>query len=580
MTTSGLKIAESLRSSPRVYQRIVPDGTGRHHTRLLDNQYLRLLLSKPRDAVAISMGIRFRSAFDPDIAQATWGELIDRHPGLRLCLELPERAAEIGAGRASILENVEPPAMTIEDLRPLARDEREIRVRREFERLAHVEWQFDHWPLHHFSLLCVADDVLHLFFGGDHAISDGLSEVLVLGEFLEIYTARLQGRAARLAPSISAREYDDTLARIGRYQPTAEELALVRIEMERPPEYSSACLWNPNLSKASSSTRLFEVRSETLDAKATSGLLKKTVELNCSLNSVLLAAFLRTMAVHPHPKSIAMLLSTSGTNYPDAIVDRVFAGFSQVVPADFEVPGPDERIEDVLAAIHAQAHKKINSGLDRALARVFADNVKKIPLVRGEVPDPILSGANDIKRANIYFSFLGHVRFDPAGKAAEVTSIRTGGTNPAGSLECQFMIFGERLMLFFVFDSRYFDAQLIERFLGRFAWELETFSHSAASTAKQATEALPTPVGDAGKVATQLLEIAGETMHRDIAPDQLSLDMEGELGIDSLLRVRLAIQLYSRSSKRLDRDELLACRTLAQMVSVIGEQYPDGFADS
>lgn len=580
MSTSGLKITENRRSGPRVYQHPVPDGAVRHPTPLLDYQYLRLLCNKPQDAVAICMGIQFRSAFDPDAAQATWGELVERHPGLRLCLEIPKHATTIGAGRASILENVEPPAMTLEDLRGLSRDEQELCVRREFQRLGHVEWQYDRWPVHHFSLLCVADDELHLFFAGDHAIADALGEVLVLGEFLEIYTARLAGRAARLAPAISAGEYADRLTLITRYQPTAEELALVKDELERPPAYSGRCLWNPNRSKASVSERRFEVRSRALNEKATSALLKKTAELNCSMNSVILAAFLRTLAVHPHPKNIAIQLATSGTNYADVAFDGVFAGFAQCAPTDFEVPDPDARFEDTLAAVHAQAHKRLNSGLERALARVFADQVKKIPLVGGAIPEQKPGSATDAQRANLFLSFLGHTRFGPAGKDVQVARIRTGGTNPAGSLECQSLIFGEHLLLFFVFDSPYFDAQLIERFLDRCAAELETYSNPTTPSADPSTDASPAPAGHTGKVATQLLDIAAGMMHLEITPDELFLDLEGDLGIDSLQRVRLAAHLYSRSLKTLDRDALLACRTLAQMASVIEGHYPDGFTDS
>lgn len=61
----------------------------------------------------------------------------------------------------------------------------------------------------------------------------------------------------------------------------------------------------------------------------------------------------------------------------------------------------------------------------------------------------------------MHFSFLGHVRFGPTAKEVEVTRIRTGGTNPAGSLECQLLIFDGRLMLCLVFDGDYFDAPLI-----------------------------------------------------------------------------------------------------------------------
>lgn len=573
MTAAGPKVVETRRSMTHVYQQAVPDEAVRRPTRLLDYQYLRLL-SKPRDSVAICLAIQFRSAFDPGIAQATWGELIERHPGLRLCLELPKHARTAGAGRASILENVQPPAMTIEDLRGLAADEQETRVRREFDRLSHVEWQFDRWPLHHFSLLCVGDEQLHVFFAGDHAIADALGEVLVLGEFLEIYTARLAKRPPRLAPSISAAEYDDLLVRIGRYQPAADELALVRDEMGKRPDY-----WNPNRRKASASERRFEVLSRALSADTTSGLLKKTVELNCSANSIVLAAFLRTMAAYPHPRKVALQLATSGTNYPDIVFDRVFAGFAQCAPTDFEVPDPDARIDDIVAAVHPQVHKRLNSGFDRALARVLADQVKKVPLEGGMVSAPVRSGSSaDLPRANLHFSFLGHVRFGPAAKEVEIKRIRTGGTNPAGSLECQFLIFDDRLMLFLVFDSDYFDTPLIERFLDRFTTALETCSSPATPTAAPAAQA-SSPASRTGKVTEQLLEIAAETMHLEIAPDELALDLEGDLGIDSLQRVRLAIHLYSRSLKTLDRDALLACRTLAQMASVIEEHYPDGFAD-
>ncbi|GMV31315.1 MAG: hypothetical protein AMXMBFR59_34400 [Rhodanobacteraceae bacterium] len=580
MTAAGLHIAEHRHSALAVRQAAIPDDAIRYPTRLLDYQYLRLLLSQPRDSVAICLAVQFRGAFDPGVAQSTWGELIDRHPGLRLCLELPKHAMAIGQGRASILENVRPPAMTLEDLRGLTADAQEMRVRREFHRLSHVEWQFDQWPLHHFSLLCVGDDQLHVYFAADHAIADALGEILVLGEFIEIYTARLAGRAPRLAPAISAAEYDDLLARIGRYQPTAEELALVRDELERQPDQSRKCLWNPNRSKASASERHFEVLSRTLDGTATAGLMRKTVELNCSTNSVVLAAFLKAMAAHPHPRNVALQLATSGTNYPDLVLDRVFAGFAQCAPTDFEVPDAGARIDDVIASVHAKVHERLNSGFDRALAKVVAGQMKKVPLAGGVVSDPVRGSSADVQRANVHFSFLGQVRFGPAGKDADVTRIRTGGTNPAGSLECQFLIFDGRLMLFLVFDSAFFDAQLIERFLDRFAAELESCSLPPATSATPPPDTPSTPAGHTGKVGRQLLEIAAETMHLEIAPDQLALDLEADLGIDSLQRVRLAIHLYSRSLKTLDRDALLACRTLAQMASVIEEHYPDGFADS
>lgn len=558
-------------------QQAVPADVARHPVRILDNQYLRLLLNAPREAVSICMAIRFRAAFDPAAAQATWRALLDRHPGLRLCLGMPPLATSLGAGVAVILEGVEPPAMTIQDLRPMPRHAREARVQREFEALTHIEWHYDRWPLHHFSLLCVDDDRLELFFASDHAISDGLSEVLVLSEFIEIYLAQLSGRDARLPAAIAPQDYARIAAQMGRYRPSATELALAKTEMERPAEVSRACLWNPNRSTTAASTRKFEVRCEELDEQATARLLRLTVDRQCSMNSVLLAGFLKSLSLHPHPPRVAMLLSTSGTNYPDLEVDRVFGGFSQVVPIDFEVPAPNTCIEEVLTAVHTQAQERLGSGLDRTLARVFADNVKMIPLNGSEVPQRVLDEAADNKRANLYFSYIGHARFDPAADDTEISCVRSGGTNPAGSLECQFIITRGCLKLFFVFDSLYFDARLIERFIHRFARELDEFASTVPS---EVPDEAPPPASDCGKLANQVLDIASGTLHRYIAADQLALDLEGELGVDSLQRVRLAIQLYSRSGKAVHRDELLACRTLAHMVAVIAEHCPDGFADS
>ncbi|MGF7029218.1 amino acid adenylation domain-containing protein [Paenibacillus mucilaginosus] len=102
----------------------------------------------------------------PELLSRALQKVIDRHPMMRVVVE---------DGLQRILPRPLPYRMDIEDLRDRQPEEREARLDRERERMAHAVLQPDQWPLYEFKAFRLSDETSCLCVGFDPIVADAAS---------------------------------------------------------------------------------------------------------------------------------------------------------------------------------------------------------------------------------------------------------------------------------------------------------------------------------------------------------------------------------------------------------------------
>jgi amino acid adenylation domain-containing protein len=535
---------------------------------ILHGQYFHLLGYWLVNSTSLFSTVRVRGEFDLKIAWDSWQDLIARHPMLRSRFVIPQGATRFKDYQLEILDKPTPPAIPLTDLRQVDRDTQDRQIEEEKHRWLNYHWSLTEWPLHQFSVFHLEDSVYQIFFGNEHIISDGLSTHIIWREFWENYSARVSGRNPQLPPATSIEEYVETVKAMNNWQDADEDKALAEYTLNFGKQ---AYFWNPTGKNTSSQQPQFYSHKYILERETTAKLIAKTRELRLSVNSLLIGAFLRAIAkLEQSEKPIVLQIPTGGRIYPGVDASNMISSFAQNLALSFAPTNNEESWQDLLQRIDREIQQGIATGIDRAQTRQMGTIFQeRIPLEDGKIPAHSLALFQGALKSNLYLPYTGHTHIKTRYDSIELTEYQAGGINASGTIDILQEIFDDRLHLFASYDYNLFTLSSIDRLMQEYIAQIEELI-SIEATAKGELPSPPTPLplGEGSRDISILLKIASEVFHQSLNTEDINKDLEADLGLDSLGRIRIVTRLYKEYGK-VDRRALLACRSLQEMASIL-----------
>lgn len=514
--------------------------------------------------------VKIAGEFDLNIAQQAWKLLINRHPMLRAQFQIPEDATCFADYQLEVLENPIPPEILVKDFTTLTPEKQGEKIEEEIYHWLNYNWSLTQWPLHGFSVLKLSEQIHQLFLGNEHLISDGLSNHVMMREFLEIYRAIVAKETPNLPPTLTVEDYRKQVQLMNDWQDLEEDRALA--------EYNNAVSgmsyrWQPKQQKNAQKFPLFYNQKYVLSAETTSKLIDKTRQWRVPMNALLLGAFLKTMSqLDSKAENIVISIPTSGRIYPEVDATGVVSSFAQNLALSFAQPESEQDWPTFLSQIQQTVQQHIGTGLDRAQTRqmgtIFRDN---ITLEKGKIPPHSLSLIQEALKSNLYLPYTGQTHLQPQYDALSITDYQAGGMNATGTIDILQEIFNNRLHLFASYDYHHFDLLLIEQLMTAYVSQIEELANLPVQD--QVLISHSSSISLNTEIEEMLRKITSEICHWTIEEEETSDDLEADLGLDSLERIRLVTKLEGIYGKQY-RQDLLNCRTLQEMAAILAPSQP------
>ncbi|MDT3424985.1 amino acid adenylation domain-containing protein [Paenibacillus forsythiae] len=558
LDTGGPVVAEISENDPEFLEMI--------HT-----QYLFLVTYLSVANLSISSGVKVKGELNIGSLRESWRELVYRHPILRAVFTVDPGTSSLKGYRLKLLKEIVLPEISVEDIRHLGAQEQQQVISRRFEDALNHKFDITKWPLHTFSVIRTADDEYELILDINHLISDGLGNQQLLKEFLTIYGARSQKKMAGLGPALHAQEYNRIAAGLNTWNAPEEVQALddyVR-QQGRGTYFFNPYKSSKAFSAAHSPGAVIRTRKYWLDEQTTALLINRTKAWRTSLFVLLVSAYIKTIKQQGEEQSqIILNLPTSGKLYPNQDATDVLGAFAQNLALTFSCDDAGEAWESLIGRTREVINSKLSSGIDRAQTYRAAHYAKEtIPLQDGGMPAAAASMIRSTLKSNLYLSFVGNTSIDKRYGNYEIHDYEAyTGTNP-GTIDNLVEIFQGRLMLTSNYDSSFFDGEYMEAHMRRF---IENIKSLAAVEVKAAEPFSGLPRTHNGEMEETLRRIAEEIGARRLGAEDLSMDLEAELGLDSLQRIRLIARLGG-IFKGIDKESLLGCRTLNEIIAVMAD---------
>ncbi|MBD1930354.1 MULTISPECIES: non-ribosomal peptide synthetase [Cyanophyceae] len=512
--------------------------------------------------------LRLNGPFAPDVVQQSWKDLILRHPMLRAHFSIPTGATSFRDYRLVVLANPTPPEISITDLRHCDRDTQEQIITEEVNRCINAKWSLEQWPLHRFFVFRLEDSVYELFFTNHHLISDGLSNQIVLREFMEIYGAKLSNTEPNLPPLTPVKDYLKFVQAINSWQePQAEQSLQNYLSKQGKDKF----FWNPKedtITATHSNTRSLRYR---LGRDVTTHLIACTRDWRLPLTSLLVGAYLRAIEKFGElPSSVILNIPTSGRIYPGVDVSDAVGCFAQNVALSFNSPSSGEDWETLLHEVHREILAALVANYDSAQTRRMGTSLQeKVMLDDGKIPNTTASLIRAGVKSNLFLSNIGQTHLEAQYGFVRVLDYRAATVTNIGSLDTLVEIFNDCLYLNTNYDSSFFTESFVDALCRQFIAQIEKLA-SLKIQPQQATQSFQESREDRF-IESQIRQITEEICHERITPADMDRDLEADLGIDSLSHIRLVTRLQSLL-KEVDRETLMNCRTLREMVCVLSKK--------
>ena len=384
---------------------------------------------------------------------------------------------------------------------------------------------------------------------------------------MELYRACLCNEQPNLPPSTTLNDYSQLVGAMNAWHDVEEDRALA--------EYTNSqgkisYFWNPKGATVNYPRPQFYTQKYLLGRDTTAKLIAKTREWRLPVNSLLLGAFLRAVVKFEQSSQVAIVqIPTRGRVYPEVDASNVVSSFAQNLALSFALPQPEEDWQVLLNRIHQEVQNGIASGLDRAqtrqMGKIFQEN---IALEDGKIPEHSLSMFQSILKSNLYFPYTGHTHINNQYGSVKVMAYQAGGINAPGTLDILQEIFDGCLHLFASYDYNFFGLSLIDNLMREYINQIEELV-SLTIRPQQESKHQQALTGDTN-IESALRQVAEEICHFPITADEMDKDLEADLGVDSLERIRLVIGLEKLHGK-VDRQALLSCRSLQEMASTLSK---------
>ncbi len=531
---------------------------------MLGAQYPFLVSHWAVSTCSLASRVRVQGAFDPAIARRAWNDLLARHPALRAHFVIPAGARTFSDYRFEVAARVDAPEVTVSELGHLDAMARDAFLSAEVARCVNHQWDLQQPLLHRFYAFRLGPDLHEVFFTNHHLISDGLGNQQVIREFLALYGAHAAGQPAMLPPATTLAQYRDTVAAINAWNDPAEDKALAELLRRQGKQ---AFVWSPNQApRAADRANVLNHRFR-LDADETRALLALTRDLRMSMNTMLVGAYLRTVAAATTQSPILLNIPTSGRVYPGVDASGVIGCFAQNLVLDFAAPSAGEDWGALLTRVHAEIESALSRGYDRAQTRQVAGMVRdRLQLENGRIPESHTGMIRAGMKSNLFLPYIGNTHLAETYGPLRLVDYQAATVTNAGTLDTVIELVHGRLEMTTNYDANHYDLGFVAQVAEAFLAQLRSLAayRPAVVVAPVASAVAATP----SLQAEQVRQVAEEIMHRPLSAADLARDLEADLGLDSLERIRIVTRL-ERFVPGLDRRALLACRRLDEMVALI-----------
>lgn len=532
---------------------------------MLDAQYLFLPAYFLTNSSSLCSYIKLKGKIDKKIASQAWNDLIAHHPMLRTCFHWPKTAASrFSDVECRLIEDPAPVDIEVTDLRSLTTSKKQLAVQTAFYEKLNRVWDLERWPLHEFSLYRTADQEYVLFWSNEHIISDGLSNQQALRDFLELYRLRASKRDEILPTYTTEAAYREVVSMIGDYRNEVEEQALSSYIAEQGRQ---GYFFNPENRTLTTEKLEFACIKKKL-SKALTRKLTKLVKVNrVPMNSLLTSAYVKLISKYEtNGQQIILQLPTSGRIYPGVEASHMIGCFAQNLSLSFDRATDGEALENILGRIHKTIENGLISAYDRSQTRQIGELVRNIVLGDGGVlqqhtKDMLLQNV----KSNLYFPYIGHTNIDGEYGALQVSDYTAGTTNSPGSIDWLQEIFNDSLHIFVNYDAGFFDAAFIGRMIDDYVAilsDLVKLENVVQDSNHQQIESDP-------EILQRVLEVVCDTSHLSLTTDDVHKDMEAELGLDSLDKIRLITRLLTETGTNTAKGKLFSCRSISEIADVL-----------
>ncbi|NEP55213.1 MAG: hypothetical protein F6K65_43095, partial [Moorea sp. SIO3C2] len=131
-------------------------------------------------------------------------------------------------------------------------------------------------------------------------------------------------------------------------------------------------------------------------------------------------------------------------------------------------------------------------------------------------------------------------------------------------------VFDGRLHMFASYDYNFFELSEIDNLMREYIAQIEELVSLTIQPEQPSKSQQPLPTDTA--IESTLRQVTEEICHYPISADEMDLDLEADLGVDSLERIRIITHLEKLYGK-VDRQGLLSCRSVQEMASTLSQSF-------
>jgi amino acid adenylation domain-containing protein len=528
---------------------------------VLQSQLIFLVAHWAVSNCSLCTRIQLEGTMELELLQQSWGRLLKRHPSIRGHFTIPKTAKNTSLAdyRFTIQNQLEAPQLKYTDLQELSNTQQQKYLLDIVAEKTAYEWDINSGLLHAFEVIELAENVFEIVFYNHHLISDGLSNQKIVEEFIHIYDALLANKEVVFSSTYQTNEYNDAVKYLNQWQDADERRKLQSYLQQQG---RNSFIWNPIKSEANKGSVQHINRLFKLSKDHTNRIIQQAGQARLSLNSIMTAVYLQRMAqIAPELDEVIINIPTSGRIYPNVSLFNMVGCFAQNLALSFKLPAANTLKQEFIEQVQLIIHDAIANGMDRAQTSEMTGLLKRLPIVDERTPQSVDKIVNSSVKSNVFLSFIGHTHFNET-KKVKLRDYHPATTTSVNTIDTLVEFFDGQMLLAVNADAAYFGEDFISEFGTGLIKILEEVTLSSKD---QKIIAENKPQIDASKT---LLSIASKVLNKEFHESDFDKDLESEVGMDSLERIRIISGLRAQYNNIVPQ-ELMQARSLYEMAQKI-----------
>jgi amino acid adenylation domain-containing protein len=532
---------------------------------ILNSQYPFLASYFAVGTITICTGVKVRGKLNIDYLWDSWRELIDNNIVLQSYFKVPEGAKAFKEYKLLLKNSAVPPKIHVYDMRNLKGDEQCDTINDSIEQIINKRFNIFEWPLHNITLIQTKDLEYEIIFSNSHLISDGLGNQQIIRELLEIYGAKVSGKEYKLSEKVSVSDYNEMVRKINSWK-DYEEINKLKEYLKK--QGKNKYFFNPYEKNRVSNHSYANVKSIKywIDKNIVDKLLLCTKTWRVSLFTLLVSAYLKTIKEQSGEiNNIILNLPTGGKIYPNTDAAGILGCFAQNLALSFNSEDNRETWETLIKKVDEEIKNAIASGFDRSQIYGAATEVKNKEMLNdGNMSEITAAFIRASLKSNLYLSFVGNTNINEYYGDINVYDYEAYTSTNAGAIDNLVEVFQDKLFISSNYDSLLFKREDVECFINNFINNIKELAYYNLQPQKVIKINKDYEADTIDEVSSLFNEVCTLSIHSE----DIDKDLEAELGMDSLQRIRVVTKLIKKY-KVADRNALFECRTLREIISSI-----------